>query len=670
MPRALVLSPFATVPADAGQRRRVAQITTLLRDRGFDITFLLYAFEDGWKTQINESWLAELRASWGEVIAWRAFSKVGVAPETGSTHVLDEWWDPQLETLLTQIFANRFFDVFVVNNVWLSKAFDFAPRSTIKVLDTHDIFSQRSRSYERLRIKPEFYFPSESKELDGVNRSDIVLGIQDDDAEWLLERAKAASLCVPYCPVTALGDEEPDRTDYLREDKVTFGFLGSGHAFNIAGLRAFLPELKDLVGRTAAPVEFLIGGTVCESIEGEGPWINCGYISDEQAFYAKLDAVVAPVFEGSGFKVKVADAAARGIPLLAAEHAAIGLSLDPSMLARSPRELAERVVDIALRRPSYSDLQAASRTAYLDLQYRTERGARSLVRAIDGLQRVVVFDLSNLDPLAAVAVMFGWSGSFHLLRPFARQVVVAPGELRHVFADTCVPGLTFASLEEAKALGSKVIQWVCVDEGRRHASSGAEVMSDSRWAAALGYANPSDGAGALAGIDASFWRNANWGEMQKKAARWMLANTKWPQKSDRTTTIIATDARRAASLRVPFNRLFGEKFVSVDLRDREQFLALFAQLVSGNAARLVIADGSNPERAQILRDLCNVRGILCSGAVGEGVCTPAPVEAPDPNRVYEQFERFWFRAIDRLQIGPGRNPLSKRAASPREHNQI
>jgi hypothetical protein len=133
-------------------------VTSLLVENGFTITFVLYAFEDGWKTKANEAWLAEMRRSWGEVIVWRADAKVGTPAASGGAHAIDEWWDETLGALLTQIFRYRHFDVFVVNNVWLSKAFDFAPHSTVKVLDTHDVFSSRKLSYDRLNVRPEFFF--------------------------------------------------------------------------------------------------------------------------------------------------------------------------------------------------------------------------------------------------------------------------------------------------------------------------------------------------------------------------------------------------------------------------------------------------------------------------------------------------------------------------------
>src|SRR5260370_14041632 len=106
--RALILSPFATVPLDAGQRKRVHQTTRLLKDLGFEITFFLYAFEDGWKSSANEAWIRQMRRDWDEVIVWRANHKVGMPPANGKVHGLDEWWDTSLEVFLQQTFNYPF----------------------------------------------------------------------------------------------------------------------------------------------------------------------------------------------------------------------------------------------------------------------------------------------------------------------------------------------------------------------------------------------------------------------------------------------------------------------------------------------------------------------------------------------------------------------------------
>ena len=79
MRRAFVLSPFATFPPDAGQRRRTLQTTRLLKEHGYAITFALYAFEEGWKSHANEAWLAGVL---NHGVEERSLSVAGSAEDT------------------------------------------------------------------------------------------------------------------------------------------------------------------------------------------------------------------------------------------------------------------------------------------------------------------------------------------------------------------------------------------------------------------------------------------------------------------------------------------------------------------------------------------------------------------------------------------------------------
>src|SRR6202042_1337708 len=124
--------------------------------------------------------------------------KVGTPPVKGYLHGIDEWWDSVLETQIKEIFTYRNYDIFVVHNVWLSKAFDFAPRGTLRLLDSHDVFSTRMAYFDASKGAPEFFLTDANSEAHGASRADIVLGIQDNDASWFARHTRIKSLCLPY----------------------------------------------------------------------------------------------------------------------------------------------------------------------------------------------------------------------------------------------------------------------------------------------------------------------------------------------------------------------------------------------------------------------------------------------------------------------------------------
>ena len=397
--RALVLTPFATVPLDAGHRRRCYQTTALLKRAGYHVTLLLYAFEGGWTWRFNERQYEEMRRQWDDVLLVHAEKGMGLPPRRGSLHELDEWWSPALESYLVNLFSRRAFDVFVVNNVWLSKALDFAPPPTVRILDTHDLFWRRRAILDRIGVAHDFFVPSEESELFGISRADLAIMIQEAEARDIFGRTRATVATLPFYD-TALEAEGAAlaRANYLHPDKVTFGMLGSAHTFNVRGLQAVLSALEKRVAATFAPVEVLAGGAVGDAVETILPIRRVRDVATEAEFYRQCDFAIAPNFEGTGFKVKVADCLALGMPVIAAEHAAIGTALRGPNVVATPEQFADRMVEIALRRPALSTARAAVLAARDDLRRRTRAAERTIHKLIAGFRPHTVIDLRGFTP--------------------------------------------------------------------------------------------------------------------------------------------------------------------------------------------------------------------------------------------------------------------------------
>ena len=644
--KAFILSPFATVPLDAGQRKRANQTTQIFKDMGFEITFLLYAFEDGWKSHASEEWLQEMRNQWGEVIVLHANSKVGLPARSGWTHTIDEWWDDILETHLKEVFAYRFYDVFVVHNVWLSKAFELAPLGTVRILDAHDVFSTRLAYFEKTNRTPEFFITDAKSEALAVSRADIVLGIQEVDTEWFARHTQAFSLCLPYCPSLKAEPCRPARNDYLHKDKVVFGFLGSGHVFNATGLSAYCSELASLVGRNAAPVELHIGGEVCQAIAGRGPWILHGKVDDEDKFFDQVDVMVAPVFDGSGFKVKMADASARGMPIIAASHATIGMNFEASVIAENPNELAGMTANIAMHRPHYRHLQDISRRACLDLKTREARGVQKLSRKIGSWRGAILYDATGLSLEEASCVLLSWSGAFHLMRFLAKQLVVAPEALREALERHAPAGVIFVSEDEVRTHVRQIWRWITVKNINpvNWGAAAEHIWIDREWHNVLADADANHGVSSFKDSDtALFWHNITWDLMVQvliKRSIGVIETRNEKRNPSIAETVLVADRQCRGALAGPIAALFSECEVT-GLNSFDEFFDLMIRVTSGRIRRLIMAERGHPARAHVLRELCGIRGIDYVGLTGQGGLSSG--KAPDMavKRTYDRFEQQW-----------------------------
>lgn len=328
---ALILSPFATHPLDAGQRKRAFQTTSLLKEWGFSITFLHFAFETRWYWGHNSEDDAVLREQWeGDVLHFYANKNVGMPPLNSESHQLDEWWDEALGGYINNIFSKRQYDLFVVHNIWLSKAFDYAPYHCLKVLEMHDLFSQRAKEFEATGVPPEFFHCSEKDEVFGLRRADLLFAIKQEDAEWCKARelGKTQVISIPYVEQSSsqqLGVDPSTDVEPLHPGKVVFGMIGSDIHFNRHAVHALIKELDAVIRETYAPIEFFLAGSICRSV-GECPVFvkKLGFVDQVSDFYTAVDVVMVPMLHGTGVKIKSVEALSYCKPVLFTAHSAEG----------------------------------------------------------------------------------------------------------------------------------------------------------------------------------------------------------------------------------------------------------------------------------------------------------------------------------------------------------
>lgn len=383
--RALVLSPFATHPLDAGQRKRAFQTTKLLQDLGFRITFLHYAFETRWYWGHNEEDDQILRQQWGDVLHFYGHKGVGLPPKDGRTHHLDEWWDSDLGSYLENLFRKRRFDLFVVHNVWLSKAFDHAPETCVKALEAHDVFSARAEQFRKTDVEPEFFHCSEEDEVFGLNRADLLLAIKEEDADWYSQqnlKTGISVLTLPYLEPDAslVAVEDRGQRGYLHPAKVRFGMIGSDIHFNRIAVGNLISELETLVRETYAPAEIVLAGSICRSVAGHDDLVTkLGFVNDVSDFYDAVDIVVVPMLNGTGVKIKSVEAIRYQKPILFTEHSAEG-TYHQGTHATDLRQMAERMVAIAFHRPELTGLISQTNAAIQRALAAMARNSKALLR--------------------------------------------------------------------------------------------------------------------------------------------------------------------------------------------------------------------------------------------------------------------------------------------------
>jgi hypothetical protein len=313
--KVLVLSPTPTDPLDCGNRRRIYFVCKRIKQLGGEIHFLHYPSEEQWAVALPAAEQRRMIADWdGYYLA--PVTRRLYTPAREKDHGIDEWWDPGIGDMLNWLFRVQPFDVFIVNYIWLSKAFEYTPAGVVKIIDTHDRFTDRRTFFEVFGLEPDYFHVGEEDERVGLQRADIVWAIKSEEEE-LFRR-------VTNRPVLTLAHAEPVAAGLpkIRNDILRFGITGSANEVNIENFRNFLTVADDYIRRTLLPCEIVIGGACCERLADLNyPFVRqIGRLEHMDEFYDQVDVILGPMEFSTGLKIRIGEALSRVKAVVAHRH--------------------------------------------------------------------------------------------------------------------------------------------------------------------------------------------------------------------------------------------------------------------------------------------------------------------------------------------------------------
>jgi glycosyltransferase involved in cell wall biosynthesis len=386
--KALILSPTASHPQDYGNRNRVYQTTSFLKQQGYEIHFVLYPVEPDWRKGVPLSARA-MRTEW-ESFTIVPTTRPVQPPAIAEYHLIDEWWDPSIEEYLKWLFDHEFFDIFVVNYAFLSKAFELAPKATAKILETHDRFSGRKELLASLGAPLEAFYTTEDQEMMALNRSDIVVAIKDAEARFYQELTRRPVISVPFWPdrqLTETPQKAASASGVLRA-----GFVGALNVVNVANMRRFLDSFEQHCEAEPASVTVAVAGEVCSQLSATSREVRLlGRVDDLDAFYEMLDVVVAPLMFSTGLKIKVAEALSHGKAVVATANGFDGFApTDPYHTLESIDDVTRALVCLSRDRDRLEQLRANSASAAWLAREGSQAAYAELIRRVDSLSATTV----------------------------------------------------------------------------------------------------------------------------------------------------------------------------------------------------------------------------------------------------------------------------------------
>jgi glycosyltransferase involved in cell wall biosynthesis len=268
----------------------------------------------------------------------------GTGDVGGDGHI-DRWcWSATAEAVQRETRTNRPLAV-IAEYTLLSKCLEKLPPSTLKIIDTVEVFFRNRDRFHTEGLAAPFVCTRESEQL-ALNRGDVLVAIQKNDAHVLRELfPEKRVITLPHTYRKASPGAAHPATG-------TILYVGSSNPYNVHGLRQFLDQawpsiLKDVPNATLR----IVGGIPrIERAHGD-PVVHVGRVSDQELAreYQTAHVVINPQVAGTGLKIKCVEALSAGCPLVMNRAAADGLEQGEGtafLVAKDWPEFADHVVRV------------------------------------------------------------------------------------------------------------------------------------------------------------------------------------------------------------------------------------------------------------------------------------------------------------------------------------
>lgn len=293
----------------------------------------------------------------------------------GQPYWFSDFFHSELILDLKKISQN--FSIIQVEFSQLLYLIDYLPESTKKIFVAYDIstisFWRRFRSEKNIfkKILHLFRFLEiylyERKYLP---KYDEVIAVSSHDAKILKEYFKLKRVKVIPNAIQAI--------HFLPFNKkgnyFTIGYIGSfNHAPNLEAFKFLLNKVLPELEKGGIKYQFFLAGNNCPDavnsllqnslIKDKLSIIQLGYVKKIESFYQKIDLLVAPIFAGSGTRIKILESLSYGRPILTTIIGAEGININSPYLKilskkseKKPRVWAEEIVN--MKNNSYELLKA------------------------------------------------------------------------------------------------------------------------------------------------------------------------------------------------------------------------------------------------------------------------------------------------------------------------
>ncbi len=339
----LLIEPFTALPQNSGGRTRIFYTIAELK-KYFDLTVWSF-FTNQQEFSLQENWLKKINLPCQHFLTQkkRFFSFLF----TGQPYWFSDWWSKELILALKKQTAK--FETIQVEFSQLLYLAKHLPKNSRKVFVAHDLASLsfwRRLQSERNLLKKALHFCRFLEvylcERHYLPLFDLVIAVSETDRSHLEKLFHLKNVTVIENGINDINFLPIKKEN----DSINLGLIGSfSHPPNLEAFRFCCEQILPLLEKNQIAFRFYLAGEndpkLVENITNKflknpKQVVNLGFVSEVKNFYQAIDFLIAPLFAGSGTRIKILESLSFARPVLTTKMGAEGIEISNPFLQIIP----------------------------------------------------------------------------------------------------------------------------------------------------------------------------------------------------------------------------------------------------------------------------------------------------------------------------------------------
>lgn len=280
----------------------------------------------------------------------------------GVPYWFSEWHNPELALIARNLISQHAIKLVQIETTQLLYLVPKLPKTVTSVCTAYDVqfisFWRRlneTQNWLSKVFKLALLLQVWRYEAVNLKLTHQVIAVSDIDRAFF-EKIYGLSKVV----VIPNGYAEQSQLQRKPHHKLMLGFIGAtSHSPNITAIRYLVQKIAPELKKHRLEFEIILAGDTTSltaelrQAPSHTTVTQLGFVPKLSDFYQKIDVLVAPLFSGSGTRIKILESLAHGVPVVTTSIGAEGIERDQIegglLLANSPQQFVEQLLQIHAR---------------------------------------------------------------------------------------------------------------------------------------------------------------------------------------------------------------------------------------------------------------------------------------------------------------------------------